>query len=155
MSLSYIFLYITYIGLVCELHIFISSRFNVSLSYIFLYITYIGLVSELCIFISSRLNMSLSYCLCKTKVIRLSGLPQAIQRVPRWRQGNALQICRVPPQEARTKGGPCPWGSIIESGAPSPGVINTGGGGRRPLKCTLKRAHWFVHKSHELQTFSQ
>ena len=85
MSLSYIFLYITYIGLVRELHIFISSRLSMSLSYIFLYITYIGLVSELCIFISSRLNMSLSYGLCKTKVICLSGLPQAIQRVPRWR----------------------------------------------------------------------
>ena len=52
-------------------------------------------------------------------------------------------------------GGPCPWGSIIESGAPLPGVINTGGGGRRPLKCTLKRAHLFIHKFHELQTFSQ
>jgi hypothetical protein len=49
MSVSYIFLYITYIF--SELYTFIISRLNMSVNYIFLYITYI--FCELYIFISS------------------------------------------------------------------------------------------------------
>ena len=40
-----------------------------------------------------------------------------------------------------------------KNGTLSSGAINRGGGRRRPLKCTLYRAHRHVHASFELQTF--